>query len=133
LVRILLVDDEQAIRQVFKSVLELHAFEVETASCAAEAIALLDNGSVYDIVLTDLRMERPLAGFDVVKAAKRCAAKPLAVIITGFPVPPAEWKGAGADALFVKGAEIFDLSGRLESMLKKQPSDAGARTTRKLG
>lgn len=133
MVRILLVDDEQAIRQVFKSVLELHAFEVETASSAAEAITLLESGNVYDIVLTDLRMERPLAGFDVVKAAKRCAAKPLAVIITGFPVPPAEWKSAGADALFVKGAEIFDLSSRLESMLKKQPSDAGARTIRKLG
>ena len=44
--RILLVDDELAILLTLKTILEIHQFEVETASSAKEAIAKLkDKGA----------------------------------------------------------------------------------------
>jgi CheY-like chemotaxis protein len=104
-VKILLVDDEPSIRTTLKIILELEGFEVVTAASAAEARKTLHQ-SCFDLVLTDMNMETPDAGFLVVDHANALHRRPAIVIITAFPVTPAEWKAAGADALIVKGTDI---------------------------
>ena len=64
--RILLVDDELAILLTLKAILEIHGFEVETADSADHAIKKLQSAE-YNMVITDLRMERETAGFDVIR------------------------------------------------------------------
>ena len=54
--RVLLVDDEEAIRRLMSSVLEMANFEVTTAGSAREGIQKLGT-EPFDLVLTDLRME----------------------------------------------------------------------------
>src|SRR3954469_5144250 len=98
--KLLLVDDEESILKMFKSILEMDDFAVETASSAGAGIAALNNDT-FDVVVTDLRMETQLAGYDVVRAATNLRPKPVVAIVTAFPVPASEWKKAGADALFV--------------------------------
>ena len=68
--RILLVDDDVAVLLTLKAVLELHQFSVDTASSAAEAMEKLTSG-VYQMVITDARMENENAGFEVIRAARR--------------------------------------------------------------
>ena len=120
--RVLLVDDEEAIRKLLSSVLEMADFEVTTAGSAREGIQKLGT-EPFDLVLTDLRMETPLAGYDVVKAAKKLAERPISVIVTAFPVPPAEWRSVGADALFTKGLETFRMADQLKKLLsRKRPA-----------
>lgn len=68
--RILLVDDELAILLTLKAILEMNGFEVETAASAKEAVTKL-NGGVYQMVITDMRMENETSGYEVIRAARQ--------------------------------------------------------------
>ena len=101
--RVLLIDDEEPIRKMFRTILELAGFSVETEASAHDGVEALDNHN-YDVVITDLKMETPTAGFEVVKKATHLKPKPVTVLITAFPIPQNVWRKAGADAMFPKGA-----------------------------
>ncbi len=115
----LLVDDEEGIRKLMKTVLETEHFFVETADSARNSIPLLQP-EAYDIVITDLRMESPLAGYEVARAASKLSPRPLIVIVTAFPVPASEWRSVGADALFTKGANTLNLPRHLVRLLESR-------------
>jgi DNA-binding response OmpR family regulator len=119
--KVLLVDDEQAVRKMLAALLERDGFSVVTASSAATATAILD-GAQIDVVVTDLRMESPLAGFEVVRAARRMVPRPAIVVLTAFPVPTSDWTQVGADALIVKGMNTLSLVKELKALLAKRPS-----------
>lgn len=115
----LLVDDEEAILKLLSTVLGMHGFSVQTANSGHQAISLLEQ-SDYDVVLTDLRMESPMAGFEVVGAASRIVPRPAIVVLTAYPVPLNEWQGAGADALYVKGSNTLSLPDQLKALLDQR-------------
>jgi DNA-binding response OmpR family regulator len=119
--KVLLVDDEQAVRKMLAALLEKDGFSVVTASSAATATAILD-GAQIDVVVTDLRMESPLEGFEVVRAARRMVPRPAIVVLTAFPVPTSDWTQVGADALIVKGMNTLSLVKELKALLAKRPS-----------
>jgi CheY-like chemotaxis protein len=75
--RILLVDDDVAVLLTLKAVLELNHFTVETAASAAEAIEKLAAG-VYQMVITDARMENANAGFEV--SSRGAPSKPTTLL-----------------------------------------------------
>jgi putative nucleotidyltransferase with HDIG domain len=54
--RILVVDDEEPIREVVCSMLENASYECEQACSGVEALAILNNNSNFQLVLTDLMM-----------------------------------------------------------------------------
>jgi DNA-binding response OmpR family regulator len=118
MLKTLLVEDEAAIRDMLGAVLETGGFEVVKANSAAEGTALLAEGGNFDVVITDLRMESPLAGFDVVRAAGKSVPRPAIVVLTAFPVPASDWRGAGADALFVKGTGVWALPEQVKALLR---------------
>lgn len=119
----LVVDDEEMILSMLAQVLERDGFKVATANSAARGAALLAQGEVFDIVITDLRMESPLAGFEVVRAAARAEPRPVIVVLTAFPVPGSDWRDAGADALCLKGVNPLKLPKQLKALLgKRSPS-----------
>ena len=113
--RILIVDDEPAILGMLKILLESSSFQVETATSAAKAKELLRE-SAFDIVLTDMRMETPTAGYDVVRCARERRPRPAIAILTAFPISPSEWRPSGADALLVKGTSVLSLPDTLRSL-----------------
>jgi DNA-binding NtrC family response regulator len=118
MIRTLLVDDDDAIVQLFRTVLELSDFAVDTANSAASAITQIEE-TLYEVIITDLRMETSTSGFDVVRAAVKRNPKPLVVLVTAFPVPASEWRKTGADALYVKGANTMALPEQLKELLKQ--------------
>ena len=81
--RILLVDDEAAIRIALKTILEGHGFEVEVAASATEATQKLGEGQ-FHLIITDLRMETPGAGYEVIRAAREQQYNPAVVILTAY-------------------------------------------------
>jgi len=117
-----LVDDEDAILRVLAQVFEKDGFTVVTANSARQAKAILAEEAAFDAVVTDLRMESPLAGYEVVKFASKLVPRPVIVILTAFPVPPADWKKAGADALCVKGMNTFGLPKELKALIRQRTS-----------
>jgi CheY-like chemotaxis protein len=91
--RILLVDDDLAVLLTLKAVLELHGFEVETAASSTEAFTRMDTG-VYQMVISDLRMETEDAGLEVIRRAHSQAYDPATALLTACP-PPGERVRAG--------------------------------------
>lgn len=68
--KVLVVDDEDEIRAAIERRLTRDGLHVETASSEAEALQKLkDASNSYDIVLTDMVMENPDSGVNVLQAA----------------------------------------------------------------
>jgi len=129
--RILLVDDDLAVLLTLKAVLELHGFEVETAGSSAEAFARMESG-VYQMVISDLRMETEEAGLEVIRSARRQAYDPATALLTAYP-PSGEhwrgerrggqhwdgedWTGENSDSLLIKPLGTGDLLRQVEALL----------------
>ena len=120
--RVLLVDDDDSILQLFCTVLEMNGFEVITATSAFQAVTIMEQQQ-FEMVITDLRMENPTAGFDVVRTAHHLSPRPIIVIVTAFPVPSSEWRRTGADALYIKGANTMALPEQLKELLHRKLRD----------
>jgi len=114
--RILLVDDELAILLTLRAILEMNGFEVETAASAKEARHKLENG-VFEMVITDMRMESETAGYDVIHAARQQSYNPATALLTAYPSLGNEWKSKGAQSLLVKPVNTPDLLRQLEALL----------------
>ena len=76
--RILVVDDEENIRLVLRTLLKKHGYQVETAQNGEEAQRLLDSFGP-DLILTDVRMPK-MGGLDLLSAV-RAKALPTTVIV----------------------------------------------------
>lgn len=81
---LLLVDDESSVLLTLSMVLESDGYSVTTASSAAEALALMRAGKTFDILVTDVCLEREDIGLKVARHAFRLRPRPIIVLITGF-------------------------------------------------
>jgi two-component system response regulator AtoC len=66
--RVLVVDDEENIRLVLRTLLKKHGYDVEVADSGETALAALDSFDP-DVILTDVRMPR-MGGLDLLGALK---------------------------------------------------------------
>ena len=120
--RILLVDDDATVLLTLKAVLELNHFDVHTAASAADAIKKLATG-VYDMVITDSRMETDDAGFHVIRAAKQQAYNPATALLTAYPPRNLDWQSNGVQSLLVKPIGTQDLLRQIEALLIRQQDE----------
>jgi DNA-binding response OmpR family regulator len=118
---VLLIEDEEPIRKLLRTILQLEGFSVETKGSAKGGIEAL-SAQPYDAVITDLKMETDTAGFEVVKKATNLQPKPVTIVLTAFPIPTSVWKKAGADALLTKGGESLKLVDRLRALIMGRKS-----------
>jgi two-component system response regulator AtoC len=75
--RVLIVDDEENIRLVLKTLLRKHGYDVESADSAEAALTLVDTFNP-DVILTDVRMPK-MSGLELIAALK--AREHLATVI----------------------------------------------------
>jgi DNA-binding response OmpR family regulator len=99
-----------------KAVLELNQFEVHTASSAADAEAKL-NANVYQLVITDSRMETDDAGLQVIRVARQQKYNPATALLTAYPPTNGSWADDGAESLLVKPIGTQDLVRQIEALL----------------
>lgn len=68
--RVLVIDDEEGVLQAIKRRLERSGYNVSTSSNAAEAIQeITDAAKAFDVIITDMSMDNPNSGLDVLNAA----------------------------------------------------------------
>ncbi|MCG3138729.1 MAG: Regulator of RpoS [Phycisphaerae bacterium] len=84
--RILVADDESAIRQTICQVLRAYGCEVDAAEHGEEAIHKLQQEN-YDLVLSDIRMPGK-NGYEVFAAAKQLHPQCAVLLMTGFGYDP---------------------------------------------
>jgi len=80
--KILVVDDEQSLREVLSIMLKRAGYAVTSATDGEEAIELLQK-EIFDLVITDLRMPK-VDGMEVLKAVKSASPETVVLIITAF-------------------------------------------------
>jgi len=82
-VRVLLVDDEDVVRDVLAEQLEMAGYGVIAAASGTEALALLSAGEAVDALVTDLTMPG-VGGLAVIRAAQERHPGLPAVLLTGY-------------------------------------------------
>jgi len=80
--RILVVDDEKAIREILSDFLTLEGFVVRTVEDGASAMVELQRRS-YNVVLSDLKMPN-MGGLELLEAIQAAHLNVLTIIMTGF-------------------------------------------------
>ncbi len=79
--RVLVVDDECAVREILSEGLEAQGFRTEMASSAAEALSTLDRGA-FDLVLSDIDMPGG-SGLELLKQIKSSHQDIDVIMVTG--------------------------------------------------
>ncbi len=80
--RVLVVDDEENIRLVLRSLLKKHGYDVEVADGGEAAIAALESFDP-DVILTDVRMPR-MGGLDLMTALKAKRHPATVIVMSAF-------------------------------------------------
>ncbi|MBI3578916.1 MAG: response regulator [Ignavibacteriales bacterium] len=115
--RILVVDDEDALRTVLSSELEGEGYKVNTAGDGAEAITILKS-QAFDLILLDIKMPN-VDGFEVLKFVKDNHPTTKVIMLTGFAdlKNAIESKKLGAEDFVSKPYDLVDLLTTVERVL----------------
>ena len=76
--RILVIDDEPAIRRILREILEHEQYNVDDAASAVEALPLV-KGNEYDAILCDIKMPQ-MDGIEFLEEAKKITDAPIIMI-----------------------------------------------------
>jgi len=82
--RVLVVDDDDAVREMVQAGLERDGFEVVTASNVSDALRHIATEH-FDVLLSDLHMPLAGDGFTVVSAMRHTHPKALTMVLSGYP------------------------------------------------
>jgi DNA-binding response OmpR family regulator len=82
--RVLLVDDDDDVREMMCLTLEKKGFEVVSASSVTAALKLIVL-ETFDVLITDLHMPNPSDGFAVITAMRHSQPTALTLLVSGYP------------------------------------------------
>lgn len=80
--RILVVDDEENLRLVLKTLLSRHGYQVETAASGEEALGLVESFGP-DFVLTDVRMPK-MGGLDLLSTLRAKGNEATVIVMSAY-------------------------------------------------
>jgi DNA-binding NtrC family response regulator len=130
--RILVVDDEEAVRQLLIDFLSRLQYEVEAAADGAEALQKFTREE-FDLVISDRVMPK-MDGLSLLKEIKARDPQAIFMMITGYPTieTTVEAMKAGAYDYLPKPFHLDDVYLRVERALEKRRMQRSLRTTRGL-
>jgi DNA-binding response OmpR family regulator len=119
--KILVVDDDHAVRSTLGKVLETAHFRVTTASSVSEALSLISS-ELFDVLLCDLHMPGAGDGFTVVSAMRHTNPKAVTLVFTGYPALQEAMDAIllQADEILVKPMAIPELLSRIRHKLNRR-------------
>jgi len=127
--RVLVADDEPAIRKVVRDALEREGHRVETAIDGQEALERFAEGE-YDLLVTDLAMPR-VDGVELVKEIRRMSPLPILVLtVRGEEREKVRLLDEGADDYVTKPFGVGELVARTRALLRRGATPRGPAVTR---
>jgi two-component system, OmpR family, response regulator MprA len=123
--RILVVDDEPAVRQAISRALALEGYDVQAASGGAEALERLTDGAVDAIVL-DVSMPAP-DGLEVARRLRDAGDRTPILMLTARDAIDDRVAGldAGADDYVIKPFALRELLARLRALMRRGGESPG--------
>ena len=130
--RLLIVDDEPALRRALLTSLAASGFAVSEARNGEEALAILRQAPA-DVVLLDINMPG-LTGIDVCRKIRSLSAKTGVIMVTVREAEEDKVQAleAGADDFITKPYKLREMVARLHAVLRRlsNPQDAGVNILR---
>jgi two-component system response regulator MprA len=125
-VKILIVDDERAVRESLRRALELEGYEIELAGDGSEALYRLEANGEPDVVILDVLMPG-LDGLEVCKRLRRAGSRLPVLMLTARDEVEDRVAGldAGADDYVTKPFALEELLARLRALLRRTGGGAG--------
>jgi two-component system, OmpR family, alkaline phosphatase synthesis response regulator PhoP len=120
--RILIVEDEEALRVALSDRLETAGYVVETASDGEEGFRKALNGK-FDLILLDVMLPRK-KGFDVCRDVRNAGLVVPIIILTARSETVDKVQGLkiGADDYVTKPFEMLEVMARIEAHLRRNPA-----------
>jgi DNA-binding response OmpR family regulator len=122
--KVLLVDDDDAIRDMMTATLRGKGFAVVAAASVTQALKLISTES-FDVLITDLHMPNPSDGFTVVTAMRHSQPRALTLLVSGYPDVQSAMSAIvlEADEIIVKPFNAGELAELLRAkMLARKPA-----------
>ena len=124
--RILVVDDERAVRESLRRALELEGYEVELAGDGREALDRLENEPQPDALVLDVLMPE-VDGLEVCARLRREGSRLPVLMLTARAEVENRVEGldAGADDYVTKPFALEELLARLRALLRRTTNGSG--------
>ena len=121
--KILVVDDDENIRNTMKTILEDEGYIVDLAATGSEAIQKTKK-SAYNIALLDIRLP-DIEGVELLKLIKDAVPRTRKIMVTGYPSMQNAIAALNksADAYLVKPIDIENLLNTVKEQLQLQENE----------
>jgi len=116
--KILVVDDEEGLRLLYKEELEDDGAEVTLAASGAEAIERLEEG-VFDLILLDIKMPG-MDGVEVLRRVKEKWSDIPVILCTAYPHYKHDFGTWASDAYVVKSSDLSELKKTMKDVLSRK-------------
>ncbi len=126
LMKILVVDDERAVRESLRRALELEGYEIELAADGREALSRLESEAEPDAVILDVLMPG-LDGLEVCRRLRGTGSRLPVLMLTARAEVENRVAGldAGADDYVTKPFALEELLARLRALLRRSTDGSG--------
>ena len=130
--RILVVDDEEDLREILRFNLEAEGFEVETAASAEEALAgfkFLVSG--FSLILLDVMMDR-MSGFEMAQRMREAGDNTPIIFLTARDAHDDQLQGfdVGADDYITKPFSFDTVLARVKAVLRRSTTSSESSLSR---
>jgi DNA-binding NtrC family response regulator len=121
--KILVVDDDENIRNTMKAILEDEGYIVDLAATGSEAIQKTKK-SAYNIALLDIRLP-DMEGVELLKLIKDTVPRTRKIMVTGYPSMQNAIAALNknADAYLIKPIDIENLLNTVKEQLQLQENE----------
>jgi len=121
--RILVVDDDESIRKVLKTILEDEGYAVDTAGSGKEAIRK-SHRKFYNLALIDIRLP-DMEGVKLLKKMRDTMPKMRKIVVTGYPSirSAIEAVNQGAHCYIVKPFDMREVLAAIKKQLREQKKE----------
>jgi len=121
--RILIVDDDENIRNTMKAILEDEDYSVDVATNGKEAIEM-SHEKIYNLALLDIRLP-DMEGIDLLRLLKEYVPRTRKIMVTGYPTIQNAMTAINknADAYLLKPVDIEKLLEIVKEQLRSQEEE----------
>ena len=113
--RILIVDDEEMIRLLYRKELSRDGYEVDTASSGAEAIEKASQGE-FDVVILDIELP-DMSGLGALHKLREIAPETPIILNSAYTTYKSDFQSWLADDYIVKSSDLEPLKEKIKQLV----------------
>jgi DNA-binding response OmpR family regulator len=113
---ILIVDDEEDIRNLYESEFEIEGYNTYSVSSGSEALEYIKKNSDLDLVILDIKMD-DLDGLEVLENIRTETNKVPVILNSAYSTYKNNFTSWLADAYLVKSSNLSELKEKVQELL----------------